>query len=175
MPKFHHQLLAGLFAAVSFAVQAQVPSHIGRAESSQKDHEAILQVTRDFQATLIDKDGDKLSSLLLNPKILFSSPASPAGVRKRRGEGDANFDGVDPAGAAGFVEFIASSKVRIEERFYNIRITQDRHLAWVIFDFEFLEAGKVENHGVETWQMLKTADESWKILSVVWSSHGAPK
>ena len=35
----------------------------------------------------------------------------------------------------------------------------------------FLRAGTVSNHGVETWQMFKPDGKTWKILSVVWSSH----
>lgn len=154
---------------------AQVPNYIGQYEASTSDTQAIEKVTVDFRAALISKDAAKLSSLLLNSKILFTSPLPPAAIRKRRGEGNLHADGLAEIGAADFLHFVANSKTAIEERFYNIRITQDRHLAWVMFDFEFLEDGKVENYGVETWQMIKMADESWKIISVVWSSHGAPK
>ena len=154
---------------------AQLPPHIGRYDSNQKDTDAIVQVTKDFQAALIAKDAKKLSTLLLSSKILFSSPASPARVKKRRDETDVHSDGVDVAGALGFMDFVAKSKEPIEEKFYNIKITQDGHLAWVVFDFEFLAGGKVQNHGIEVWQMLKTDDNTWKILSVVWSSNGVPK
>ena len=175
MTNFHAMTACFLFVAAMSGASAEVPAHIGRYESNPQDTEAILQVTKDFRAALIERNGKKLSALLLGPTILFSSPASPAGVRKRRAESDPGFDGVDVAGAPAFVTFVATSAVPIEEKFYNIKITQDRHVAWVMFDFEFLESGKVENYGVEAWQLLKTADDSWKILSVVWSSHGAPK
>ena len=45
----------------------------------------------------------------------------------------------------------------------------------MIFDFEFLQDSKVARYGVEAWQVLKTAGDKWKILSIVWSSHDAPK
>ena len=169
------KLIAFLIAVAATTVNAQTPSHIGQYESSSKDTDAILQVTKDFRAALTSKDGKKLSALLLNSKILFSSPASPMRAKKQKEEVDVNFDGIDAAGASGFIEFVVKSKEPIEEKFYNIKITQDRHVAWVMFDFEFLEGNKVQNYGIETWQMLKIADDSWKILSVVWSSHGAPK
>ena len=172
----HAKLFVTLaLAAASCGAVAQTRNPIGRYESSEADTQAILQVTADFRQALVSKDPKKLSGLLLNSKILFASPASPARVRKARAERDPQADGVPQGGATDFLNFIATSKVPIEERFHNIRITQDGHLAWVLFDFEFLEDGKVENHGLEAWQMLKTADESWKILSVVWSSRGAPK
>lgn len=164
-----------VLAVAACAAQAQNKDHIGRYESTPSDRDAILQVTQDFRDALLSKDGKKLSDLLLHPQILFSSPPSPSYVKKRRAEGDAAFNGIDPKGAAGFIEFVTTSKLPIEEKFYNIKVTQDGHVAWVSFDFEFLENGQVENYGLETWQLLKTVDGSWKIFSVVWSSHGAPK
>lgn len=170
-----HILLAVCLAASISSVHAQVPGYLGRYEGNQQDTDAILQVTKDFQAALLGKDAKKLSGLFLHPNILFTSPASPARVKQRRQAGDASFDGINAAGASSFVAFIATSPEAIEEKFYNIRITQDGHLAWVMFDFEFLEGKRVTNYGLETWQMLKTEDGTWKIVSVVWSSHGAPK
>ncbi len=177
----HHFAAAGALALAALCATAHaqpagapVPAYLGRYQSTPADLRAIEQVTLDFRAALIAKDGKALSALLLNDHILFSSPASPAGVRKRRDTGNVHSDGVSPGGALDFINFVATSKLPIEERFYNIRTTQDGHLAWVLFDFEFLEDGKVENHGIEAWQLVKAADERWKILSVVWTSHGAP-
>lgn len=62
----------------------------------------------------------------------------------------------------------------VEEKFYDVRITQDDNLALVMFDYEFLVDGKMENYGIESWQLMKTAGK-WKIFSVVWSQHPAPK
>jgi ketosteroid isomerase-like protein len=163
-------------AALIFSIltEAQTPAHIGRHDTRVEDSAAIMQVTRDFQSAIIDKNPGQLSALLLNSNILFTTPASPQGVKRVQEKIDVNFDGVRSGGASEFLQFIANAKEPIEERFYNIKITQDGHLAWVMFDFEFLSGGKVENHGIETWQMIKASDGKWKILSVVWSSHGAP-
>lgn len=166
---------AWVLAAVLGAAQAQSTDHIGRYESTLSDKDAILQVTQDFRDALVNKDGKKLAALLLSPQILFSSPPSPNYVKKRQADGEPTFNGIDPKGAAGFIEFVATSKTPIEEKFYNIKVTQDGHVAWVSFDFEFLENNRIENYGLEAWQLLKTVDGSWKIFSVVWSSHGAPK
>lgn len=157
------------------AASSKVPAYLGQHQSNAADLEAIMQVTRDFQAALISKDTKKLSSLLLNNKILFASPASPEHVKTGREKFDVHFDGIETGGAIGFIGFIANTKEAVEEKFYNIKITQDGHVAWVSFDFEFLENNKVENYGVEAWQLLKTPDRGWKIFSVTWSSHGAPK
>ena len=171
----HSALIACVISAFALNVSAQVPEYLGHHDPSTADNESIMQVTRDFRSALTGKDATKLEGLLVNTRILFTSPMPPESVRKARAQGDARTNAISESGASDFLRFVATSKQAIEERFYNIKITQDKHVAWVMFDFEFLENGRVENYGIETWQMIKTADESWKIMSVVWSSHGAPK
>jgi hypothetical protein len=168
-------LIACAVAAFALNVSAQVPRYLGRYEASTNDYESIMQVTTDFRSALTSKDTTKLEGLLVSSSILFTSPRAPDSVRKARAQGDTRANGISGSGALDFLQFVATSKGAIEERFYNIRITQDKHVAWVMFDFEFLENGIVTNYGIETWQMIKTADESWKIMSVVWTSHGSPK
>lgn len=154
---------------------AQEASYVGRHESTAEDLKAIKQLTDEFRAALIGKDARRLSALLLNPDILFASPVAPEAVRKARETIDVNFSGIRSGGAVEFLQFVAESKTPIEERFHNLQVTQDQHVAWVMFDFEFLDDGKVQNYGIETWQLLKTVDGHWKIFSVVWSSRGAPR
>ena len=168
-------LMAWFSLVMPSAAPAQTPAHVGRRVSEATDVDAIRKVTEDFRESLKARDAKRLSGLLLNDTILFASPRSPAGTRKLRQDLNVHADGIPAAGAQDFLRFIATAKVPIEERFYNISIVQDGHLAWVSFDFEFLEDGRVENHGVEVWQMVKNADDAWKILSVVWSSNGAPR
>ena len=170
-----HTLVPTCLFALSLSALAQVPKHVGRHESTPADVQAIERVTEDFRSALVAKDAKRLSGLLVNSNILFTSPSAPSWVRKRRQETDVHSDGIGSAGAANFLDFIATAKISLEERFYNIKITQDGHLAWVTFDFEFLEDEKIDNYGHEVWQMVKTPDGTWKIFSVVWSSHGAPK
>ena len=143
--------------------------------TTPEDVQAIRQVTVDFRAALALKDVARLAALLLDPHVLFASPPGPGAARVRREKGNTDFTGTEPGGFAAFAAFVAGSTTTLEEKFHNIRITQDGHLAWVMFDFEFLADGKVENHGIEAWQLTKTADDRWKIVSVLWSSHGAPK
>jgi len=44
-------------------------------------------------------------------------------------------------------------------KFYNVKITQDGNVAWVMFDYEFVREGKTQNYGIETWQMMKVGDD----------------
>jgi hypothetical protein len=77
-------------------------------------------------------------------------------------------------GYAEFARFIETSKGAIEEKFYNVKITQDTNVAWVMFDYEFLIDGKAQNYGVETWQMMKVTGDKWKIASVMWTMNHPP-
>lgn len=166
-------LAAALMCSPVFA--ADLPSHVGRYESTPEDIAAINKVVQDFQAALKSKDIKLLSSLMFNSNVFWASPASPAVVAKVRENVDVNFDGLSPYGYPSFAEFIKSEKQVVEERFYNVKITQDRHVAFVLFDFDFRIGDEVINHGLEAWQMLKGVDGKWKIASVYWSSKGKPK
>jgi hypothetical protein len=161
-----------LFSTAAFA---EDPIYIGRHQSSSEDVNAIMQLTKDFRTALIDKNVKQMSTLMFSSDILFASPASAATVQMINDKEDVNFDGVPRGGYGRFAQFVGSTRGSIEERFYNIKITQDGHLAWVIFDFEFVQDSKVARYGVEAWQVLKTAGDKWKILSIVWSSHDALK
>jgi ketosteroid isomerase-like protein len=161
-------------AEVPAQMPAEVPAYIGRHATTVEDQRAIQQVVTDFQAALRTKDIRLLSSLMLNTDIPFSSPASPQAVKKMRAAYDPNANGLRAGGFHDFARFVRESKVPVEERFYNVKITQDKHIAWVMFDYEFVEDGKVWNYGIETWQMMQNLDGKWKIASVWWSTNLMP-
>ncbi|MEO5934310.1 MAG: nuclear transport factor 2 family protein [Duganella sp.] len=140
----------------------------GKPVTTPAEVAAITAVTVDFQAALKAKDARKLSSLMLNSNILFAAPANDKQVAFIRKEIDPNSDGVRAGGYNDFVQFVKSEKRQIEEKFYDVKITQDGDMAWVMFDYEFLFDGVVQNHGIEAWQMVKR-DGLWKIFSVTWS------
>ena len=144
---------------------------ISRHESNPEDIQAITQITKDFQQAIINKDVKLLSGLMLNSKIPFESPSSPEMVKMVRDKFDVNFDGTNSDSYGSFAQYLKSEKAKLSENFQNINITQDGHIAWVMFDYEFLKDNIPQNYGIETWQMLKTAEGKWKITSVIWSTH----
>lgn len=166
-------LLALLFASATVDA-AEPPPYIGRHTSTPEDRRAIEQVVADFQTALKTRDIRLLASLMLNTDIPFSSPASPESVRKIRAAFDPTATGIRAGGYHDFARFIRESKVPVEERFYNVKITQDKHVAWIMFDYEFVEDGKVFNYGIETWQMMQDLEGRWKIASVWWSTNLMP-
>ena len=162
-------LLACVLFASPLAAHASSPVHVSKRISTPSDIQAIEQVIEDFRLAIINKDGKKLSGLVLHSRIPFTSPGDQSVVDRIR-ERDVNFDGVSVGGFGSFSHFISTTPNKIEEKFYNVQITQDGPLAFVLFDFEFFANDKVTNHGIEHWQLHKT-DGKWKIFSVIWSSN----
>jgi len=167
--------LSVLMMGAAPAGAAEVPAHVGRHTTTLEDQRAIAQVVADFQAALKTKDVRLLASLMLNTDIPFSSPAAPQWIRKAREMYDPSANGLRAGGFHDFAKFIRESKVPVEERFHNVKITQDKNVAWVMFDYEFVEDGKVGNYGIETWQMMQDAEGKWKIASVWWTYNPAEK
>lgn len=159
---------------VSGSANAATPAYLEQHTSTPEDLRAIANVIDDFQTAIKTKNPKLLSTLVLNSKILFSSPWPAEDIQKMRNETDVTFDGLDAGGYSNFSKLLKTEKSAIEEKFYNVNTTQDDNVAWVMFDFEFLKDGVVLNHGVEAWQLMKSLDGRWKIFSVVWSSLGKP-
>jgi ketosteroid isomerase-like protein len=157
------------------ASAADAPAYIGRHTSTPQDTQAINKVISDFQLAIKAKDRKLLSSLVLNSSILFDSPLSPEDIAWVNDKHDVSYNGIRAGGYGDFARFIGSSKEALEEKFYNVKITQDGHVAWVMFDYEFVSDGKTQNYGIETWQMMKTVDSKWKIASVMWTMNRLAK
>ncbi|KAF0242649.1 MAG: hypothetical protein FD167_3849 [bacterium] len=151
----------------------ETPSYQNKRVSTPEDIIAIKKLAEDFMSCIKNKDGKRLSTLVLHSRILFTSPGDQSRVDKVR-EYDVNFDGIGFGGFLSFSRYISTTTEKIEEKFYNIEITQDGHLAWVTFDYEFYADGKVNNYGIEHWQVRKI-DGKWKIYSVIWTQYEPTK
>jgi len=123
----------------------------------------------EFRQDIIRKDGYAITKLLLNPNVRFHHTNTQEEVNGAR-KYNAQFDGIGPSQLDGFAKFLATSKDKLEEKFYNIEIRQDGPLGLVTFNYDFVENEKITNSGVEHWQVCKI-DGQWKILSVTWTSY----
>jgi hypothetical protein len=66
-----------------------------------------------------------------------------------------------------FLRSIAAAGGRaLEERIYNPEVRLDDHLATVWVEYDFLVDGAVNHCGVDSYQMVRTAD-GWRILQIV--------
>jgi hypothetical protein len=157
--------IALLTCALAGQALAQGPEYKSNADDLAK----IRSVLEEFRQDIIHKDGYAITKLILNPDVLFhhiNNQEEVDGARKQ----NAQFDGVGPSQLGGFVKFLATSKDKLEEKFHNIEIRQDGDLGLVTFNYEFVINDKINNSGIEHWQLCKS-DGQWKILSVTWTSY----
>ena len=155
--------IALLTCALAGQALAQGPEYKSNADDLAK----IRSVLEEFRQDIIHKDGHAITKLILNPDVLFhhiNNQEEVDGARKQ----NAQFDGVGPSQLDGFVKLLATSKDKLEEKFYNIEIRQDGDLGLVTFNYDFVINDKVHHSGVEHWQVCKI-DGQWKILSVTWT------
>ncbi|PRC93175.1 hypothetical protein [Solimicrobium silvestre] len=171
------KFLVSVLACVLFqsgSANAATPSYLENHATSSEDFSSITKLIGDFGTAIKTKNPKLLSTLVLNNKVLFMSPWPVEDIKEAQNGWDTTFDGTYPDGYSTFVKLLKTEKSPIEEKFYNVKITQDDNLAWVMSDFEFMKEGVTLNHGVKVWQLMKSVDGNWKILSVVWSSKGKP-
>jgi hypothetical protein len=135
--------------------------------SNASDITKISNLLEEFRQDIIRKDGYALTKLVLNPNVLFHHTNTQDEVDSVR-RYNAQFDGIGPSQLDGFANFLATSKDRVEERFRNIEIRQDGPLGLVTLNYDFVINDKVQNSGLEVWQVCKI-DGQWKILSVAWT------
>jgi hypothetical protein len=165
------RMSAVFVALLMWALASQVSAQDAEPKfnSNADDLAKISGVVEEFRQDIIHKDGYAITKLILNPDVLFhhiNNQEEVDGARKQ----NAQFDGVGPSQLDGFVKFLATSKDKLEEKFYNIEIRQDGDLGLVTFNYDFRVNDKVTNSGVEHWQVCKI-DGKWKILSVIWTSY----
>ena len=155
--------IALLTCALAGQALAQGPEYKSNADDLTK----IRSVLEEFRQDIIHKDGYAITKLILNPDVLFHHINNQEEVDSAR-KYNAQFDGVGPSQLDGFVKLLATSKDKLEEKFYNIEIRQDGDLGLVTFNYDFVINDKVHHSGVEHWQVCKI-DGQWKILSVTWT------
>ena len=161
----HRRLRCGALASVLAALLAPLPAAAG--DASAQAESAIREVIRQFQHSIVSKDGARLRSLFLPERQTWYSVASERELQQRRARKPdaARFRASD---YDSFARNIEQSSAAEEERFSNIRIHTDGAVASVHFDFVYLNDGKPTNQGQEAWHLIRT-DAGWKIVSLIYS------
>src|SRR5204863_1038663 len=103
---------------------AFAPGQEPKFNSNADDIRKIRSVLEEFRQDVIHKDGYAITKLILNPDVLFHHINNQEEVDAARKQ-NAQFDGVGPSQLDGFVKLLATSKDKLEEKFYNIEIRQD--------------------------------------------------
>ena len=157
--------IAILVCCFASHASGQIPEP--KFNSNADDLTKIRGVVEEFRQDIIRKDGFAITKLVLNHNVLFHHTNTQEEIDSAR-KLNAQFDGIGPSQLDGFVEFLATSKDKLEEKFQNVEIRQDGPLGLITLNYDFVVNDKVTNSGIEHWQVCKI-DGQWKILSVVWT------
>lgn len=130
------------------------------------DRAEVQQLIEHFKSAIIAKDGASLRGMFL-PGGSWLQGLDKASLDLMRTK-MANLNQFSSGTYEGFAEFVSKAPKPIEEVFHNVRIETDGTVGMVYFDYQFLEDNKVQNHGVETWQLVHTQD-GWKISAMLYS------
>ena len=155
-------VFVSMLAASAGAVLADTPASVGHAQS----HAQIQQLATIFRASILAKDGKTLCGLFIADSFwaqVFGDQVY-ASVKAQ----DPTTTQIEPGNCRQFADYIGAGKERFEEKFSNLRINGDDTVASLYFDYVFLIDNKVSNSGVETWQLIHTA-EGWKINALTYS------
>jgi len=158
--------LRSLILALATAACFCAPVHAADSGPAA-DVAGIRQVVEQFQAAIIAHDGTTLGGLFLQEHgswLEVFDAATWEDVKKRHPEAKK----VMHSSWKEFAGDIQKSTKAVEERFYNVRIDTNGAVGSVYFDFDFIQDGKVNNRGSETWQMVR-AEDGWKISSMLYS------
>lgn len=160
------RVLSSLAFVLAVFLSCVAPARAADA-AHDADLAAIRQVVQQFQAAIIAHDGKTLGSLFLQDHDSWLTVADATTWSEIK----AKFPAARKVGRSTwqkFVEFVQTSTMPIEERFYDVRIDTNGAVGSVYFNFDFLSDGKINNRGAESWQMVYTED-GWKISSMLFS------
>ena len=144
-------------------------------EPKVTDDEAALQaMVTEFSRCIREKDWEAFEVLFLDEDTPWVGVigAEARGRAEARGMLDEN--GLFRVSRATFQEQIEQGTETSDEVFENLEVVVDEGLAWMKADYEFLSGTTVLNHGVETWDFVKTKT-GWKIVSVLYSLNPGPR
>ncbi len=141
--------------------------HISNLVFSQNNENKreIKLVLSTFMKCLVTKDSVKFYNLFYNEPVTWvgvTQQKSYANELKKDNKSTDHFSDT-------YKEFYRNFyKSEIEEKFYNVQISEDGYIASVIFDYSFWFKNKKLNWGKESWGLIKTNGQ-WKITSVIFS------
>jgi hypothetical protein len=163
-------LLFATFSLFLLTGPAHAATAAGTAASDATNQ--IKRVIDNFQTAIARKDKAGLNALFLpanNSWIAVPAEETYRVVHAKHPKARRFM----PGNYTEFVDFIAASPERMQEKFSNVKIETDGAVASVYFDFVFLANGRQQNHGSETWQLINTGN-GWKINALVYSINVDP-
>jgi ketosteroid isomerase-like protein len=153
--------------------QAPIPStgQIERANEHNAQVAAIEQVMKQYHEAVVTHNGAALSALFLPDANIWLNVLTNSTYDRETAK-TPTAQKVRVGNSRDFVKFVSTTTKSLDPEHSNVVIQTDGTIAAVYFDYVFNIDGKAENHGSETWQLVKTA-VGWRIAAMCYSSDPA--
>ena len=132
------------------------------------DETAIEEVMKQYHAAILAHDGTALAGLFLPDANLWLNVLTDSAYSRAQAKSP-TAQKVRVSNYREFAKLVTSTTKSLDPEHRNLVIHTDGTIAAVYFDFVFNVDGKANNHGSETWQLVKAAD-GWRIASIIYSS-----
>jgi hypothetical protein len=151
---------------------AQKPNpHVTDVRSTrdvQREKEAIRRVMDQFHSDIVTHHGEELSGLFLPEATIWLNELTDSAYEQAHAKSP-EIAKVRVSSYRDFAKFVSTTHKALDPEHLEVVIHTDGTIAAVYFDFVFKIDGEVENHGSETWQLLKAVD-GWRIAAISYSS-----
>ena len=151
------------FGAVASAAAQNSPSNTA-ADTVDPQH-----MMAGFHEAVVTHDGARLAALFLPEGSTWLNVLSdPAIAHIRLTKPGASK--VRVSSFQDFAKFVSTTKQELDPRQTHLVFHTDGTIASASFDYAFYIDGKEENHGSETWQLVK-GENGWRIAAISYSSN----
>ena len=167
-------LFAIALSPIALTAQTPAPS-AGQTQTASDRHAnqtAIEQVMKQYHAAILAHDGTALSGLFLPDANLWLNVLTDSAYARAQANSP-TAQKVRVSNYKDFAKLVSTTLKSFDPEHSNVVIHTDGTIAAVYFDFVFNVAGKANNRGSETWQLVKAAD-GWRIASIIYSSEPPP-
>lgn len=138
------------------------------AENRAHDVADIRHVMDTFHHAVATHDGPALAALFIPAGSTWLTVLSEEAYARAKLKSP-NVAKIRVGSYKDFAGFVSDSKDMLDPRHFHLRIDTNGIIASAYFDFVFLINGKIENHGSETWQLVK-GEQGWRIAALTYSS-----
>lgn len=161
-------LLSPAFTGYGQSPQSQqpVPAATGKIASDTVDVQHVLDA---YNAAVLAHDGARLASLFLPQGSTWINVLSDEAYARAKAKSPDAVK-IRVGSFTDFAKLVSTSKASFNPTHTHLQQNSDGTIASVYFDFVFLVDGKEQNHGSETWVLVKGSD-GWRIAAITYSSN----